>query len=66
MQGHLFRNFYCEGHEGFVKDVSITLIEKTDAFDSKKIENCRMRTLRQCLNNSDFSCINLLYRTGLY
>ena len=45
MQEHLF--WYSEGHEGFLKDVSITLIDKIDdASDYKKRENYWMRTLR--------------------
>ena len=46
MQEHLFRYFYSEGHEGFLKDVSVTLIDNTDASDPKKRENYWMRTLR--------------------
>ena len=42
----MFPYFYSEGHEGFLEDVSITLIDKTDASDPKKRENCCMRTLR--------------------
>ena len=38
-QKHLFRNFYSEGHDAFVKDVSITLIDQTDASDPKKRES---------------------------
>ena len=45
MQQHLFRHFYSEGHEGFFRDVSITLIDKTDASDKKR-ENYWMRTMR--------------------
>ena len=43
------RNIYftiSEGYEGFLKDVSFTLIDKTDAFDPKKRENYWMKTLR--------------------
>ena len=45
MQEHFFRHFYTEGHEGFLKDLSITLIDKTDASDAKQRENYSMRTL---------------------
>ena len=46
MQEQLFRHFYSEGHEGFLKDVSVTLIDKTDASDRKKRKNYWMRTRR--------------------
>ena len=29
-QGHLHRHFNIPGHRGFLNDVSVTLIEKTD------------------------------------
>ena len=45
MQEHLFRHFHSEGHEGYVKDVSITLIDKTNAFDLKKRKKYCIRTL---------------------
>lgn len=32
-QEHLHCIFYSKGHEGFVKDISITLIDKADTFD---------------------------------
>ena len=31
LQEHLFEHFNSEGHNGFLHDVSITLIDKTDA-----------------------------------
>ena len=31
LQEHLFEYFNCEGHSGFLHDVSVTLIDKTDA-----------------------------------
>ena len=46
MQEHLFWQFYSEGCGGFLEDVSVTLINKTDAPDPKKIENYWIRTLR--------------------
>ena len=46
LQEHLFRHFHCERHKGFRKDVSITLIDKTDASDPKKRENYWVRVLR--------------------
>ena len=45
MQEHLFRHFHSEGHEGYIKDVSITLIDKTNAFDVKKRKKYCIRTL---------------------
>ena len=36
IQEHLFRHFNCEDHIGFLENVSITLIGKTDGGDSKK------------------------------
>ena len=36
MQEYFFWHFYSEGHEGFPKDLSVTLINKTYASDPKK------------------------------
>ena len=42
MQEHLFRHFSSPGHNGFVNDVSVTFIDKTDTSDPLKRENfCR-------------------------
>ena len=46
MEEHISRNFYSEGHNGFLKDVLITLIDKTDASDRKERKKYWMRTLR--------------------
>ena len=35
MQEHLFEHFKSEGHSGFVRNVSITLVDKTDGKDPK-------------------------------
>ena len=35
MQKHLYRHFGSPGHTGFVSDVSITLIDKTDGSEPK-------------------------------
>ena len=39
MQEYLFEHFKCEGHSGFLGNVSITLIDKTDRKDPKRREN---------------------------
>ena len=46
MQEHLFEHFYSEDHNGFLEDVSVTLIDKTDGKDPKKREYYCMRTLK--------------------
>ena len=46
MQQHLCKHFYSEGHNGFLGNVSISLINKTDGFQPKKRENYWMRTLK--------------------
>ena len=46
MQQHLYEHFYSEGHNGFLGNVSISLIDKTDGFQLKKRENYWMRTLK--------------------
>ena len=38
MQEHLFEHFKSEGHSGFLGNVSITIIDKTDGKDPKSIE----------------------------
>ena len=57
MQEHLFEHFYSDGHNGFLEDVAITLIDKTDGRDPKNRENYWMRTLKtlapQGLNTED-------------
>ena len=39
MQKHLFRQFSSPGHNGFLSDVSVTFIDKTDPSDPLKHEN---------------------------
>ena len=51
MQEHLFQHFDSEGQEDFLKDLSVTLIDKTDASDPNKRENYWMRTLRTLAPN---------------
>ena len=46
MQQHLYKHFYSEGHNGFLENVSISLIDETDRFQPKKRENYSMRTLK--------------------
>ena len=46
MQEHLFEHFKSEGHSGFLGNVSITLIDKTDGKDPKRRENYWMRALK--------------------
>ena len=57
MQEHLYRHFSSPGHRGFLNDVSVTLIDKTDGSDPKKWEDYWMKTLKTMapygLNNED-------------
>ena len=46
MQQHLYEHFYREGHNGFLGNASVSLIDKTDGFQSKKRENYWMRNLK--------------------
>ena len=46
MQEHLYRYFSSPDHMEFLDDVSITLIDKKDGSDSKKREDCWMKTLK--------------------
>ena len=39
MQEHLYEYFYSDGHNGFLEDVAITLIDKTDRRDPKNRGN---------------------------
>ena len=39
MQENLFRHFSSPGHNGFVNDVSVTFIDKTDPSDHLKGED---------------------------
>ena len=57
MQEHLFRHFSSPGRNGFLNDVSITFIDKTDPSDPLKREDYWRRTLKTMapfgLNNED-------------
>ena len=46
MQEHLYRHFQSDQHEGFLQDILVTLIDKTDGSEPTKRENYWMRTLR--------------------
>ena len=46
MQEHLFEHLKSEGHSGFLGNVSIILIVKTDGKNPKRRENYWMRTLK--------------------
>ena len=46
MQEHLFKHFNSMGHNGFLNNVSITLIDKTDSKNPKKRDDCWRRTLK--------------------
>ena len=46
MQEHLYRHFSTPGNRGFLDDVSVTLIDKTDGSDPKKQEDYWMKTLK--------------------
>ena len=46
MQQHLYEHFYSKGHNGFLGNVSISLIDKTDGFQPKKRDNYWTRTLK--------------------
>ena len=46
MQQHPREHFYSKGHNGFLGNVSVSLIDKTDGFQLKKRENYWMRNLK--------------------
>ena len=46
MQQHLYEHFCSKGHNVFLGNVSIRLVEKTDGFQSKNRENYWMRTVK--------------------
>ena len=46
MQEHFYEHFYSDGHNGFLEDFAITLINKPDGRDLKKWENYWMRTFK--------------------
>ena len=49
MQEHLFKHFSSMGHNGFLNNLSITLIDKTDGKNPKKREDYWRRTLKTYL-----------------
>ena len=46
MQEYLYIHFESEGHNGFLEDVSIALIDKTDDSDPTKGETFWVHTLK--------------------
>ena len=46
MQEHLFKHFNSKGHNGFLNNVSITLIDKTDSKNPKRREDYWRRTMK--------------------
>ena len=46
MREHCFKHFNSMGHNGFLNNVSITLIDKTDGKNPKKREDYWRRTLK--------------------
>ena len=46
MQQLLYEHFYSEDHDGFLGNVSVSLIDKTDGFQPTKRENYWMGTLK--------------------
>ena len=46
MQEHLFSHFSMAGHNGFLNDVSITFIDKTDPTDPLRREDYWRQTLK--------------------
>ena len=46
MQEYFYSHFESEEHNGFLKDVSITLIDKTDGSDPIKRETFWIHTLK--------------------
>ena len=46
MQQHVFEHFYSEDNNRFLRNVCISLIDKTDGFQPKKKKTYSMRTLK--------------------
>ena len=46
IQKHLYKHCFSEGHNGFLGNVSESLMDKTDGFRPKKRENYWMRALK--------------------
>ena len=51
MQEHLYEHFCIDGDNGFLEDVAITLINKTDGRNPKNRESYWMRTLKTLAPN---------------
>ena len=51
MQEHLFSHFSMAGHNGFLNDVSITLIDKTDPSDPLQRKDYWRQTLTAMVPN---------------
>ena len=46
MRRHLYEHFNLPGHSGFLNDVSVTLIDKTDPKDPTKRQDFWIQTLK--------------------
>ena len=46
MQRHLYEHFNLPGHSGFLNDVLVTLIDKTDPKDPTKRQDFWIQTLK--------------------
>ena len=46
MEEHFFKHFNSTGHNGFLNNVSVTLIDKPDDKNPKKREDCWRRTMK--------------------
>ena len=46
MQRHLYEHFNLPGHSGFLNDVSVILIDKTDPKDPTKRQDFWIQTLK--------------------
>lgn len=44
-QAYFFNGYKTEGHTGFLNDVVVTFIDKTDGSDPTSREQCLMKTL---------------------
>ena len=65
MQQHLFEHFQSPGHTGFIEDVCITLIDKTDPFIPTKREDYWRQTLKT-LAPHGLNIEESIYLFGLY
>ena len=46
VQEHIFEHFNSEGHTGFLENVSVTFLDKTDSQNPEKRENYWIHTLK--------------------